>query len=78
MRVHLPQTLSCLPDHLTSSCLSFKLSLKTENIFQITDVIIAYDAKDDGSQFNRLLPNRLCNTIDNHNQISLPNRFWQP
>ena len=40
--------------------------------------IIVYDGKDDGSQIIWLLHNRLCNNMDNHNQISLPNRFWQP
>ena len=33
--------------------------------------------KDDGSQYNCLLQNQLCNTTDDHNWISLPNRFWQ-
>ena len=28
--------------------------------------IIEYDGKDDGSQYNWLLHNELCNTIDNH------------
>ena len=39
---------------------------------------IEYDAIDDRFQFDWLLHNRLCNTIDNHNRKSLPNQFWQP
>ena len=32
----------------------------------------------DGYKFNRLLHNRQCNKIENHNQNSITNPFWQP
>ena len=39
--------------------------------------IIGHDGKDDGSQFNWLLHNWLCNTIK-YDRILLPNQFGNP
>ena len=46
-----------------------------DNRWLMAKKIIEYVGEDDGSQYNWLLDNQLCNTIDNHNRKSLPNRF---